>query len=196
MKPGTRMRQFVRPCLGTFVALTLLTGVAYPLVVTVVAKVVFPAQADGSLLMRDGRAAGSRLLGQPFSSARYFWGRPSATEPQPYNGAASTGSNLGPTNAALAKAVKARVSVLRAADPQNARPVPIDLVTASASGLDPHISPAAAEYQVERVSRARGLAPVVVRGLVADHTEQRTLGLLGEPRVHVLELNLALDAMD
>ncbi|HEX6570813.1 MAG TPA: potassium-transporting ATPase subunit KdpC [Steroidobacteraceae bacterium] len=188
------MRTLIRPCLGVFVALTLLTGVAYPLVVTGIARLVFPDQASGSIVTRGARAVGSRLLGQPFTRPEYFWGRPSATTPQPYNGAASTGSNLAPTNPALAGAVAARVADLRAADPDNTRPVPVDLVTASGSGLDPHISPAAAEYQVQRVARARNMAPAHVRRLVAEHTEGRTLGLLGEPRVNVLALNLALDS--
>jgi K+-transporting ATPase ATPase C chain len=187
------MDRIIRPCLGVFAMLTLLTGVAYPLVVTGIGRLAFPQQAGGSVIERDGRAVGSALLGQSFTSPKYFWGRPSATGPQPYNGAASSGSNLGPTNPALAAAVAARVAALRAADPGNAAPVPVDLVTASGSGLDPHISPAAAEYQVARVARARGLNPARVRGLVADHTLERTLGLLGEPRVNVLELNLALD---
>ena len=188
------MNALIRPCLGTFLVLTLLTGVAYPLVVTGIARLAFADQASGSVMERGGRRVGSRLLGQPFSRPEYFWSRPSATAPQPYNGAASTGTNLSPTNPALAEAVAARVSALRAADPGNTAPVPVDLVTASGSGLDPHISPAAADYQVERVARARGLTPIEVRRLVDEHTERRTLGLLGEPRVNVLELNLALDA--
>jgi K+-transporting ATPase ATPase C chain len=189
------MNNVIRPCLGSFVALSLLTGVVYPLVVTGIAKVAFPSQADGSIVTRDGKLVGSRLLGQPFSRPEYFWSRPSATSPQPYNGAASTGSNLGPTNPALAAAITARVEALRQLDPDNGRPVPIDLVTASGSGLDPHISAAAAEYQVPRVARARGMSETEVRRLVAQHTEARTLGVLGEPRVNVLELNLALDTL-
>lgn len=188
------MRAQIRPCLGTFIALTLLTGVVYPFAVTGIARFAFAEQATGSIVARGGDAVGSRLLGQHFTRAEYFWGRPSATAPQPYNGAASSGSNRGPLDPALVAAVAARVAALRAADPDNSRPVPVDLVTASGSGLDPHISPAAAEYQVERVARARGLAPDAVRRLVAEHTERRTLGVLGEPRVNVLELNLALDA--
>lgn len=188
------MNTLIRPCLGTFAALTLLTGVVYPLVVTGVAKVAFPAQASGSLVMHNGKPVGSHLLGQPFSRLDHFWGRPSATTPQPYNGAASGGSNQSPTNPALAEAVNARVAALRAADPGNTGPVPVDLVTASGSGLDPHISPAAADYQVARVAQARGMSVDDVRRLVAAHTEQRTLGVLGEPRVNVLALNLALDA--
>jgi K+-transporting ATPase ATPase C chain len=188
------MDKILRPCLGVFVMLTLVTGVAYPLVVTGICRLAFPSQAGGSVIERDGRAVGSALVGQPFSSPRYFWGRPSATSPHPYNGAASTGSNLAATNSALAEAVAARGAAMRAADPGNSVPVPVDLVTASGSGLDPHISPAAAAYQVERVARARAMPPARVRELVATHTDGRVLGLLGEPRVNVLELNLALDA--
>lgn len=188
------MDRILRACLGTFLMLTIITGVAYPLFVTGVGRIVFPSQATGSVIERDGRAVGSALLGQPFTRPGYFWGRSSATAPQPYNGAASTGTNLAPTNPTLAGAVAARVAALRAADPGNAAPVPVDLVTASGSGLDPDISPAAAEYQVARVARARGWTPTRVRTLVADHTQGRLLGILGEPRVNVLELNLALDA--
>ena len=188
------MPTILRPCLGVFVVLTLVTGVAYPLLITGVARLAFPSQASGSVIERDGRSVGSSLFGQPFSSPKYFWGRPSATGPQPYNGGASTGSNQSPTNPALAEAVAARVQALRDADPGNTAPVPVDLVTASGSGLDPHISPAAAEYQVARVARARGWSPERVREAVAAHTQGRTLGVLGEPRVNVVELNLALDA--
>jgi K+-transporting ATPase ATPase C chain len=173
---------------------TLLTGAVYPALVTAAAQVFFPAQANGSLIEAEGRQVGSKLIGQPFSSPGYFWSRPSATSPVPYNAAASSGSNQGPLNPALAEAVQARVAALRAADPQHRAPVPVDLVTASGSGLDPDISVAAALYQVERVARARGLPPSVVRELVEAHTEGRTLGLLGEVRVNVLTLNLALDA--
>jgi K+-transporting ATPase ATPase C chain len=177
-----------------FLLLTVLTGVAYPGLVTAVATLAFPGQSSGSLVQVHGNVVGSRLFGQHFTSPRYFWSRPSATVPMPYNGATSSGSNLGPLHPALHAAVTARVTALRAADPGNAQPVPIDLVTASASGLDPHISPAAAEYQVPRVARERGVSEHRVRQLVHDTTEGRTLGLLGEPRVNVLLLNLALDA--
>ena len=187
------MREHIRPALVSFALLSILTGVAYPLVVTGVARLLFPAQAGGSLIEDNGKVLGSKLIGQPFSDAKHFWGRPSATSPYPYNAAASSGSNLGPSNASLADAVAARVKALKEADPGNHRPVPVDLVTASASGLDPHISPAAAEYQVDRVAKARGLDAAKVRELVTAHTEGRQLGFLGEPRVNVLELNLALD---
>jgi potassium-transporting ATPase KdpC subunit len=184
----------LRPALVIFAMLTIVTGLAYPGVVTLVAKVFFADQASGSIIERKGQAIGSRLLGQPFSNPKYFWSRPSVTGPQPNNGAASTGSNLATTNPNLEAAVRERIAALRAADPGDRRPVPVDLVTASASGLDPHISPAAAEYQVSRVARARGVDEAVVRRLVTAATEGRTFGLLGEPRVNVLELNLALDA--
>jgi len=177
------------------IVMTLLLGIAYPFAITGLAAVLFPGQATGSILERDGKAVGSALVGQPFDDPKYFWGRPSATAPMPYNGAASSGSNLGPTNPALADAVKARVEKLRAADPGNTAPVPVDLVTASASGLDPHISPEGAAYQVPRIARARGLGADRVAALVAEHTEGRQLGFLGEPRVNVLRLNLALDGM-
>jgi K+-transporting ATPase ATPase C chain len=177
-----------------FLLLTVVTGIAYPALVTLVAQVAFPDQASGSLIHVDGKVVGSRLIGQPFSSPRYFWGRPSATGPMPYNGGLSSGSNLGPLNPALISAVKSRMAALRTADPGNPAAVPVDLVTASASGLDPHISVAAADYQVPRVARERGLTPERVRELVRDATEGRTFGVLGEPRVNVLELNLALDA--
>jgi K+-transporting ATPase ATPase C chain len=184
----------LRPAWVVFVLLTVLTGVVYPLVVTGVAQAAFGDKANGSLIAADGRTVGSRLLGQTFSSPKYFWGRPSATSPQPNNGAVSSGSNQGPLNPALATAVRDRISALRAVDPGNEAPVPVDLVTASASGLDPHISPAAAGYQAGRVARARNVAPDEVRKLVQQATEGRTLGIFGEPRVNVLELNLSLDA--
>lgn len=183
----------LRPAWVVFVLLSVLTGVVYPLVVTGVAQAAFSDQANGSILVAGGRTVGSRLLGQPFSSPKYFWGRPSATSPQPYNGAVSSGSNQGPLNPALATAVKERIAALRTADPGNTAPVPVDLVTASASGLDPHISPAAAEYQLARVARQRGVSPDEVRKLVQQATEGRTFGIFGEPRVNVLELNLSLD---
>lgn len=184
----------LRPALVVFGLLTLLTGVVYPLVVTGVGKAAFPHQASGSLIGSGERIIGSRLLGQPFSSPHYFWSRPSATSPQPYNGAASSGSNLGPINPALESAVRDRIAALRAADPENKLPVPIDLVTASGSGLDPHISPTAAMYQVARVARARSMSEDAIRKLVGEATDGRTFGIFGEPRVNVLELNLALDA--
>ena len=184
-----------RPAVMSFVLLTLLTGIAYPLLVTGVSQLTMPAKANGSLIVKNGKPAGSSLIGQSFSDPKYFWSRPSATGPMPNNASASGGSNLGPTNPALMDAVKARVQALRHADPGNAQPVPVDLVTASASGLDPHISPAAAEYQLARVARLRNLAPDALRKLVAEHTEDRQFGILGEPRVNVLELNLSLDAM-
>lgn len=190
------MKLHLRTALILFVLLTLLTGIVYPALVTLVAQAVFPHQANGSVLVRDGKAVGSELIGQQFDDPRYFWGRPSSTGPTPYNAASSTGSNLGPTNPDLLKAVRDRVEALRKAHPDQIGPVPGDLVTASASGLDPHISPAAAEYQVTRVAKARGLSPEKVRRLVIDHTESRTLGVLGEPRVNVLRLNLALDNLD
>ena len=173
--------------------LTLVTGVAYPLLVTGIAQAVFPSQAQGSLIVKDGKVVGSRLIGQPFDDPKYFWSRPSATSPFADNAGSSSGSNLSPTNPALITTVQGRVDALRAADPANTAPVPVDLVTASGSGLDPHISPAAALYQVSRVAKARKLDPEAVRQLVERATEGRLLGFLGEPRVNVLELNLALD---
>ncbi|HYO09661.1 MAG TPA: potassium-transporting ATPase subunit KdpC [Tepidisphaeraceae bacterium] len=188
------MRSQLRPAVMSFVLLTLITGVCYPLAVTGAARVALADKAQGSVIHRDGRAVGSSLIGQPFSDPRYFWPRPSATSPVPYAADAGAGSNLAPTNPALAEAVKQRIAALRAADPQNDQPVPVDLVTASASGLDPHITLAAAEYQLSRVARSRQLPETLVRQLVGDHTEVRSLGVLGEARVNVLKLNLALDA--
>ncbi len=173
---------------------TLLTGIIYPLVVTGIAQIVFPHQANGSVITKDGKAVGSELLGQEFSDPKYFWGRLSATTPFPYNGGSSTGSNLGPNNPDFMKAVQARIDALRAADPDNQAKIPVDLAAASGSGLDPHISLAAAEYQIHRVAKARGIDETVVRQLVADKTKGRWIGLFGEPVVNVLELNLALDA--
>ncbi|HEV2041461.1 MAG TPA: potassium-transporting ATPase subunit KdpC [Casimicrobiaceae bacterium] len=181
------------PALRMLVVMTTLTGVIYPLVVTGVAKVAFPRAANGSLIVKDGKTLGSDLIGQPFDDRKYFWSRPSATSPQPYNAMASSGSNQGPRNPALADAVKDRIKALRDADPGNTAAVPVDLITASGSGLDPHISVAAAEYQLARVTEARGLASENVQRLVTENTEGRTLGVLGEPRVNVLKLNIALD---
>jgi len=185
----------LRTALLMLISLTILTGVAYPLAVTGIAQVVFPAQANGSLVMDANSARGSALIGQPFADPRYFWSRPSATAPFPDNAAASSGSNLGPTSNALRDAVLGRIDALRAADPGNDAEVPVDLVTASASGLDPHISPAAAAFQAARIARTRGVARADVDRLIAAHTEGRWLGLLGEPRVNVLLLNLALDRL-
>jgi K+-transporting ATPase ATPase C chain len=189
------MNAILRPALVVFTALTLLTGAAYPLLVTGLGQSLFPAQAAGSLVLRDGKPVGSSLVGQNFSDPKHFWGRPSATGPQPYNAAASSGSNQGPLNPALVDAVKARIQALRDADPGNTAAVPVDLVTASASGLDPHISPAAARFQLARVAKARGLPQTQVAALLDLHTEQPLLGWLGEASVNVLQLNLALDAM-
>ena len=187
------MRTLLRNAIMSLLALTLLTGIAYPLLVTGLAQLLFANAANGSVIMRGDKPVGSELIGQPFSDPRYFWGRPSATSPFAYNSAASSGSNVGPTNPAFTDAVKARIEALRAADPGNTQPVPVDLVTASGSGLDPHISPAAAAYQVGRVARARGMPVQDVEKLVAAATEGRFLKVMGEPRVNVLKLNLALD---
>ncbi len=187
------MNTQLRPALVLFLALSVVTGLVYPLAVTGIAQVAFPDKANGSLVTQDGKVVGSALIGQSFSDPKHFWSRPSATSPMPYNAANSAGSNQGPLNPALADAVKARVAALRAADPGNDKPVPVDLVTASASGLDPHISRAAADYQLARVAKARGMAEADVRRLVDAHTEWPWLGFLGEARVNVLALNLALD---
>lgn len=189
------MKNILRPAVVVFALLTVLTGLIYPLVVTGIASVAFPSQAAGSLVVRDGKTVGSTLIGQSFSDPGHFWSRPSATGPMANNAANSSGSNQGPLNPALVDAVKGRVEALRAADPGNTAPVPADLVTASASGLDPHISPAAARYQVARVAKVRNLPAVKVQALVDQHTEQALFGLLGEPRVNVLQLNLALEAL-
>ncbi|QGZ39720.1 K+-transporting ATPase ATPase C chain [Pseudoduganella flava] len=189
------MTTLIRPALVIFAALTLVCGIVYPLAVTGIGKAAFPAQVAGSLVTAGGNVVGSRLIGQPFAAPGHFWGRPSATAPMPYNGAGSGGSNQGPLNPALADAVKSRIEALRAADPGNTAPVPVDLVTASASGLDPDISLAAAQYQVARVARARGIDAARVRELVERHAERPLFGFLGEPRVNVLALNMALDTL-
>lgn len=187
--------RYLRPAIVSLVLLTALTGLVYPAVVTGIAQLLFPSQANGSLIFKDGKAVGSALIGQPFDDPKYFWGRPSATSPFPDNAGASSGSNQGPTNPDLKKTVQGRIEALRAADPGNAAPIPVDLVTASGSGLDPDISPAAALYQVRRVAKARGLTEEAVRQLVEQHVQGRQFGLLGEPRVNVLKLNLALDVL-
>jgi potassium-transporting ATPase KdpC subunit len=188
------MKTLLRPALTLLVLLSAITGLVYPLVVTGIGKTVFSHAAGGSLIIKDGKPVGSELIGQNFTDPKYFWGRPSATGPQPYNGTASSGSNLGPLNPALTDAVKGRIDALKAADPDNKLPIPADLVAASASGLDPHISPAAANYQIERLAHVRHLDAGAVRALVERHTEGRQFGIFGEPRVNVLQLNLALDA--
>ncbi len=195
------MLKELRPAIVLFAVMTVVTGVIYPLVVTVVAQAAFPVQAQGSVIEVDGKPVGSELIGQSFDDPKYLWGRLSATSPVPYvafnadAGSCGSGSNLGPTNNALIDATKARIDALRSADPGNDRPVPIDLATASGSGLDPHISPAAAEYQASRIARVRGVSLDVVRKIIAQNTRGRAFGLLGEPAVHVLRVNLALDAM-
>lgn len=187
------MTAIVRPAIVLFLVMTVITGIVYPLAVTGVAQVLFPAQAGGSLVTQNGTAVGSTLIGQPFSDPKYFWSRPSATTPQPYNGTGSGGSNLGPLNPALTDGIKSRIDALRAADPSNTAPIPVDLVTASGSGLDPEISLAAAYYQVSRVARARNLSAEEVKTLISSHAREPVLGFLGAPRVNVLELNLALN---
>ncbi|HEY6451507.1 MAG TPA: potassium-transporting ATPase subunit KdpC [Steroidobacteraceae bacterium] len=187
------MARLLLQSIACLLVFTLLTGVVYPVAVTGIAQLCCARAAGGSLITRGDHVLGSALLGQPFDQPQYFWSRPSATSPQPYDGLASGGSNLGPTNPAQFDAVRARIAALHAADPANTLPIPVDLVTASASGLDPDITPAAAQYQLLRVARARGLAPAQVARLIAAHTSLRTWGIFGEPRVNVLELNLALD---
>ena len=186
------MKAMIRPAVSLFVVLTVVTGVLYPLAVTGVAKAAFPHQAGGSLILQDGKTVGSSLIGQNFTDPKYFWGRPSATSPMANNGQGSGGSNLGPLNPALTDAIKGRVEALRAADPGNKAAVPVDLVTTSASGLDPEISVAAAQYQVARIARLRNVSPEIVEGIITRHTQGRLLGLLGEPRVNVLDMNLEL----
>lgn len=188
------LKEQIRPAILLFVILSIITGVIYPLLITGIAQVSFHKKANGSLVYVNERPAGSLLIGQPFDDPKYFWGRPSATSPVPFNAAASSGSNLGPSNPALLDAVKARIKTLKEADPDNKNPIPVDLVTSSASGLDPHISLAAAYYQVSRVSRARGLPQDYVREIVSRYTCGRFLGIIGEPVVNVLEANLALDS--
>jgi K+-transporting ATPase ATPase C chain len=189
------MNSILRPAIVLFLIMTVLTGIVYPFAVTGLAQLLFRDQAEGSLALVDGHAVGSRIIGQSFSDPKHFWSRPSATAPQPYNGLASGGSNLGPLNPALTDGIKSRIDALRAADPTNKSPIPVDLVTASGSGLDPDISLAAAYYQAPRVARERGLQPQAVLALIAAHSRGRWLGILGEPRVNVLDLNLALDSM-
>lgn len=190
------MSEHFKPAIVLLAILTLLTGGFYPASVTILAQVLFPKQANGSLMASgQGKTVGSELIGQSFSDPKYFWGRPSATAPYPYNAAASSGSNLGPTNPALIDSIRARIAALRAVDPANQATIPVDLVTASGSGLDPHISPSAAEYQIMRVAKARRIDAEKVRKLVDAHVESRQLGLLGEPRINVLQLNLALDGI-
>ncbi len=187
------MKTLLRPAITLFVLLSIVTGIVYPMAVTGIALAILPEPANGSLIIKGGKPIGSKLIGQNFTNPGYFWGRPSATSPQPYNGTASGGSNQGPLNPALTDAVKSRIEALHASDPQNLLPIPADLVTASASGLDPDISPAAAHYQLERVAKARKLPPETVTALINAHTQGRQWGILGEPRVNVLQLNIALD---
>jgi potassium-transporting ATPase KdpC subunit len=187
--------RYIRPGLSLIVVMTLLLGMVYPMIITGVGRAAYPRQAEGSLVRADDRIIGSRLIGQNFSSAKYFWGRPSATAPQPYNGTASGGSNFGPLNPALVEKVNANAKVLREADPSNTRLIPVELVTSSASGLDPDISPAAAQYQIQRIARARHLPAAAVQSLIAQHQHGPLLGVFGESQINVLELNLALDRL-
>jgi len=189
------MMKIIRPALVSLIVFTILTGIIYPLAVTGLAQLIFPDQANGSSMVKNGKPVGSALIGQPFDDPKYFWGRLSATAPFPYNSASSSGSNLAQSNPALLEQVKGRISELKNADPETTAPLPADLATASGSGLDPHISPAAAEYQIRRIARARGLDEAKVRTLAANYTEGRQFGILGEPRVNVLVLNLALDEL-
>jgi len=188
------MGKLLRQSIVMLLLMTVITGIAYPLAATGLAQLIFPQQANGSLIEKDGKPIGSALIGQSFTDAKYFWGRPSATSPNPNNASSSSGSNTGPTNPALIDTIKQRIDALHAVDPTNKAPVPVDLITASASGLDPEISPAAAQYQLARVAQARKLSVSQVQALVDQYTSGRTLGILGEPRVNVLKLNLALDA--
>ena len=187
--------KIIRPAIVSLFVFTIITGILYPLAVTGIAQLIFPGQANGSIIVKNGKPVGSSLIGQPFDDPKYFWGRLSATSPFPYNSASSSGSNLAQTNPALVKQAKERISALREADPQATASVPADLATASGSGLDPHISPAAAEYQIKRVAKARGMDEAKVRTLVTNYTEGRQLGIFGEPRVNVLKLNLAIDEL-
>ena len=189
------MKETLRPAITLFLGLTIVTGAIYPLVTTAIGKTLFPSQVQGGLIKQGDMVVGSALIGQNFSHAKYFWGRPSATAPYPNNAAASSGSNQGPLNPALIEAIKGRIAALKQADPDNNLPVPVDLVTASASGLDPEISPAAANYQINRVAKARGLQAEQVADLVSKNTQGRQLGILGEPRVNVLALNMQLDSL-
>jgi potassium-transporting ATPase KdpC subunit len=189
------MVKIIRPVIASLFVFTVIAGILYPLAVTGIAQFFFPVQANGSVIVKNGKPAGSSLIGQPFDNPKYFWGRLSATSPFPYNSASSSGSNRAQTNPDLIKQAKERISALRGTDPQTSAPVPADLATSSGSGLDPHISPAAAEYQIQRVAKSRGLDEAKVRKLVTNYTEGRQLGILGEPRVNVLELNTALDGI-
>jgi len=189
------MSKTIRPVIVSLFVFTVITGILYPLAVTGIVQLFFPVQANGSVIVENGKLAGSSLIGQPFDSPKYFWGRLSATSPFPYNSAASSGSNMGSTNPALLRKVKDRIYHLKSANPDNDKPIPVDLITASGSGLDPHISPAAAEYQIQRIAGSRGIDEVQIRTLIIAHTEHRQLGILGEPRVNVLELNTALDGL-